>query len=63
MSRSIVLSSAILFAIVSGVHAEAPRFQFRQGETLAYHLVQTTRIVETVADEKTGKPGETESTT
>jgi hypothetical protein len=63
MSRSMVISSAICLAIVAGVHAEAPRFQFRQGETLTYHLVQTTKVVETVADEKTNKPVESESTT
>jgi len=63
MSRSVVLSIGIGLALVAGSHAEAPRFQFRNGETLTYHLVQNTKVVETVADEKTNKPVDSESTT
>src|SRR5262245_66678700 len=63
MSRFVVVPIAICLAMVDSSRADAPRFQFRQGETLTYHLVQTTRVVETVADEKTNKPVESESAT
>jgi hypothetical protein len=43
------------------VWAEAPRFKFHKGETLSYHSVHTTRVVETVPDETTGKPAELET--
>jgi len=62
---SIRLASVVLTAgvLAGALHAEAPRFQFQKGETLTYHLVQNTKVVETVADEKTSKPVESESTT
>jgi len=63
MSRSCAFAVAALFTVAGLAAADAPRFHFRKGETLSYHLVQTTRITETVADEKTNKPVETESTT
>jgi hypothetical protein len=50
-------------AFAGGVRAEAPRFQFHKGETLAYHLVQTTKISESIPDEKTNKPIESETLT
>jgi len=52
---------AVLFA--AALHAEAPRFRFQKGETLSYHLVQTTKVIETIPDDKTNKPVESESTT
>jgi hypothetical protein len=43
--------------------AEPPRFQFHKGETLSYHLVHTTRITDTVPDEKTMAPVAAEAVT
>jgi hypothetical protein len=56
---------ALLLVLVVAplVRADTPRFQFRKGETLSYHLVQTTRIIETVPDDKTNKPVVAESST
>jgi hypothetical protein len=56
---------AIVVALFAATFAwaDAPRFQFRKGETLSYHLVQTTRIIESVLDEKTSKPVESASST
>jgi hypothetical protein len=56
----------VLLVVLVGaalVRADAPRFQFRKGETLSYHLVQSTRIIETVPDDKTSKPVVAESST
>jgi len=61
MSRSLGLLAVLVCAGV--VAAEPPRFRFVKGETLAYHLVQTTNVVETVVDEKTSKAVETTVTT
>lgn len=61
MFRALV--SVALIAGVGTARADAPRFKFVQGETLAYHLVQTTRVTETLTDEKTSKAVETEATT
>lgn len=61
MFRALV--SVTLVAGVGSARADAPRFQFVKGETLTYHLVQTTRVVETVTDDKTNKSVETEATT
>jgi hypothetical protein len=58
-----------LFAIVAIVaptpaaRGDVPRFRFHKGETLNYHLVQNTKVVETVPDDKTNQPVESESTT
>jgi hypothetical protein len=57
------IAASLVVLVAGAVHADAPRFQFRKGETLTYHLVQTTRINETVLDDKTNKPNETETTT
>ena len=57
MSRPFSLVSLVLVAGVAS--ADAPRFKFQKGETLAYHLVQTTDVTEIVLDEKTNKPVET----
>jgi hypothetical protein len=57
MSRPLSLVVLIVFGTVAA--AEPPRFHFAKGETLSYHLVQTTNITETVPDEKTNKPVET----
>ncbi|HVK10224.1 MAG TPA: hypothetical protein VM597_15765 [Gemmataceae bacterium] len=59
MSRALVLVALVAAA----ARADAPRFRFATGETLSYHLVQTTQVVETAPDEKTNKPVETKSTT
>jgi hypothetical protein len=56
MSRPLSLVAVALSAAVAS--ADAPRFKFQKGETLAYHLVQTTNITETVPDEKTNQPVE-----
>jgi hypothetical protein len=61
MRRSLVLAVALL--AIAHARAEAPRFRFHKGETLAYHLVQTTRITETVPDDKTNKPVAVEALT
>lgn len=57
MCRLLVLVALVLFAAPAA--AEPPRFRFAKGETIAYRLVQTTDVSETVPDEKTGKPAET----
>jgi hypothetical protein len=57
MSRPLSLVTLVLFAGLAS--AEPPRFRFAKGETLAYRLVQTTNVTETVPDEKTNKPVET----
>jgi hypothetical protein len=62
MRRS-VLVVALALAAATAAQAEAPRFRFHKGETLAYHLVHTTRITETIPDEKTNKPVEVEALT
>jgi hypothetical protein len=54
----------VLVALVAAVaRADAPRFKFAKGETLSYHLVQTTQVIETVPEGKTNKPVETAATT
>ena len=63
MSLRLVPIFAASLAMAGSLYAESPRFRFHKGETLAYHLVQTTKVIETVPDEKTNKPVETESTT
>jgi hypothetical protein len=60
--RPLLLAAAIL-AAASPVRAEPARFQFVKGETLTYHLVHTTRITESVPDEKTGQPAAVEALT
>jgi hypothetical protein len=57
MSRSFGLCAIVVLA--STACAEPPRFRFAKGETLAYHLVQSTNVADKVLDEKTGKPVET----
>lgn len=57
------LSFAITLAAACSASADGPRFQFRKGETLTYHLVQTTKVVEVVLEEKTAKPQEVEANT
>jgi hypothetical protein len=61
MSRPFSLVALVVFTTAAA--AEPPRFRFVKGETLGYHLVQTTNVVETVLDEKTNKPVETTVTT
>jgi hypothetical protein len=63
MTRCRLFALVGLAFVAGNLCAEAPRFQFRKGETLAYHIVQTTRISEVVLDEKTNKPVEVEATT
>jgi hypothetical protein len=58
--RRLLFLTVLILAATGGARAETPRFKFQKDETLAYHLVQTTRITETVPDEKTDKPVETE---
>ena len=53
----------VLLALCVTANAEAPRFKFEKGETLTYHIVQTTAINETVLEEKTDKPIESATTT
>ncbi|MSR55197.1 MAG: hypothetical protein EXS09_18200 [Gemmataceae bacterium] len=56
---------AFLVFVVLGTtaNADAPRFKFEKGETLTYHIVQTTSINEIVLEEKTDKPIESATTT
>jgi hypothetical protein len=61
MSRPLSFVALVLSASVAT--ADVPRFHFAKGETLAYHLVQTTNITETVPDEKTSKAVVTEVAT
>jgi hypothetical protein len=61
--RCLIFLAVVAVTVVAEARAEAPRFRFHKGETLAYHLVQTTRITESVPDEKTNKPVETEALT
>jgi hypothetical protein len=53
------LSLVVVLLVAVPATAEPPRFRFAKGETLAYHLVQTTNVTESVPDEKTNKPVET----
>ncbi len=57
------LSIVGLIACTSLLRAEPPRFQSHKGETLSYHAVQTTKIVQSIPDEKTGKPIVDDATT
>src|SRR5262245_14037012 len=54
MFRPLSFIAVALSAAVAS--ADAPRFKFQKGDTLAYHLVQTTNVTESVPDEKTNKP-------
>ncbi|WP_020468971.1 hypothetical protein [Zavarzinella formosa] len=54
--KRILLSLATLFFSLTGASADSPRFKFKTGETLQYHIDQKTEITETVIDEKTSKP-------
>jgi len=63
MSAKLILTVVASTALATATQADAPRFRFHKGETLAYHLVHSTKVIETVPDEKTSKPVETESTT
>lgn len=54
-----VLLTAVFLAIAFPVRAEPARFKFAKGETLAYTILQTTRVTETLVDEKSSKPTET----
>ena len=62
MVRTVSLAIVALW-IGTSAAADAPRFKFQKGETLAYHLVQTTKIRETVLDVKTNKPVDSETST
>lgn len=57
------LTALAALACCTAARAGPPRFRFQKGENLDYHLVQTTRVTESVPDEKTNKPVETETTT
>jgi hypothetical protein len=63
MARIHFITFASLVAFAGVTSAEAPRFRFQRGETLSYHIVQTTRIIDTALDEKTEKPLVVEATT
>jgi len=63
MTRLLLLAAFGLIVYARPAWADGPRFQFHKGETLTYHLVQTTQITETVPDEKTDKPVVAECTT
>lgn len=52
------LCFVVLALSTSSAFAEPVWFRFAQGETLAYRLVQTTNVTETVIDEKSKKPVE-----
>ncbi len=56
----------VLVALMGSVglgRADGPRLKFTKGETLTYKLVQTTKTVETLLDEKTKMPAAQEHTT
>ncbi len=61
MSRSLSLVALVLAASIAS--ADDPRFRFHKGETLTYRMVRTTVVTETILDEKTAKPVETQVTT
>src|SRR5262245_36822849 len=63
MSRLFALAAFGLVAFAMPARADGPRFQFHKGETLTYHVVQTTRVTETVTDEKSDKSVVAECTT
>jgi hypothetical protein len=63
MVRTFFIAFACLVSIAGVTEAEAPRFRFQKGETLSYHVVQTTRIIDTALEEKTEKPLVVEATT
>ena len=49
MSRPLSLVALFLLGAVAA--AAPPPFRFTKGETLSYHLVQTTNIAESMPDE------------
>jgi len=63
MARTLSIAFACLIAFAGIARADAPRFHFQKGETLSYHVVQTTRIIDTALEEKTEKPLVVEATT
>lgn len=63
MARTPFIAFATLIAFAGIVAAEGPRLRFQKGETLSYHVVQTTRIIDTTLEEKTEKPLVVEATT
>ena len=63
MVRTFSLAVLAVLSCTAFVRADAPRFKFQKEEILAYHLVQTTKIRETVFDEKTNKPVDSETST
>jgi hypothetical protein len=56
MIRAFCLALTATLLVVSTGRAQPARFQFEKGQTLAYRIVQTTKINEARIDEQTGKP-------
>jgi hypothetical protein len=55
----------VLFLLLGAmkVSAEPAKFRLQKGQVLAYKVVQTTKITETLIDDKTGKPADMEHST
>jgi len=64
MNRILSIAIVASFVLVAHARAEQPaRFKFSKGQELTYNVVQTTKASETLIDEKTNKPVETENLT
>ncbi len=63
MLRFLCLTLAFGFLLTASASAEPARFKFVKGQVLVYNIVQYTKVTETLVDEKTSKPVETELVT
>src|SRR5271155_1924167 len=63
MLRTCFLATLIGLLGAAAESAEPARFKFEKGQVLTYNVVQATKVVETIIDEKTTKPVEMQITT
>ena len=61
--KTTIASLLLLSAATAAQAADPPRFKFEKGQTLTYTIVQATKAVETIIDEKTSKPVEQQHVT
>jgi hypothetical protein len=60
MFRALILAAVISLLGALPASAEPARFKFEKGQVLTYNIVQSTKVVEVIIDEKTNKPVEQE---
>lgn len=64
MIRNLGLTLMIGLLVSVAARAEEPaRFKFKKDEVLSYSIIQNSKVVETLLDEKTSKPVEQEHVT